>query len=144
MIVWLLGRWRWLHLLIRWWQLGGAWRNHQGHRHLQVVGFDLIAATEGRMGLGHAHGIQLGAMPFDPTADGFGDQVFDLLAADLHIREPLPGQQQLGCQSVCFLFPTLREAAAALAMTEYRVGDFNSLLGAHQLVGGEGDCKSVQ
>ena len=56
---------------------------------MKVVSFHLIAAAEGGMGLGHPHRVELGAVPFNAAADGFGDEVFDLLAADLHIRQPL-------------------------------------------------------
>ena len=41
-------------------------------------------------------------MAFDATTDGFGDEVFDLFAADLYIRQPLAGQQQLGGQGIGF------------------------------------------
>ena len=96
------------------------------------------------MGLGHPHRVELGAVPFNAAADGFGDEVFDLLAADLHIRQPLASQQQLGGQGIGFLAPLLSKAAAALAMADHRVGDLHPLLGAHQLVGGERDGEAIQ
>ncbi len=48
-------------------------------------------------------------MTFHAAADRFGDQVLDLLAADLHIRQPLAGQQQLRGQGVGLLTPGLCE-----------------------------------
>ena len=57
------------------------------------------------MGAGDTHGIQLGAMPLHAATDRFGHQIFDLLTADLHIRQPLARQQQLGGQGVGFLAP---------------------------------------
>ena len=38
------------------------------------------------MGLGHPHGVELGAVSFNAAADGLSHQVLDLFAADLHIR----------------------------------------------------------
>ena len=137
-------RWWRLHLLIRRRHLRGPRGDHQGHGHLQVVGFHAIAAAEGGMGLGHPHGIELGAVAFHAAADRFGDQVFDLLTADLHIRQPLAGQQQLGRESIGFLPPFLGEGAAALAMADHGVGDLHPLFGAHQLVGRKCDGKAIQ
>ena len=51
-------------------------RDHQGDGHLEVFGVHLIPAAEGGMGLGHPHRVELGAVPFNATADGFGDEVF--------------------------------------------------------------------
>ena len=61
--------------------------------------------------------------------------VIRLLTADLHIRQPLAGQQQLGGQGIGFLAPLLSKAAAALAMADHRIRDLHPLFGAHQLVG---------
>ena len=96
------------------------------------------------MGLGHPHRIELGTMALHATADGFGDEVFDLFAADLHIRQPLASQQQLGGQGIGFLAPLLSKAAAALAMADHRIGDFHPLLRTHQLIGRERDGKAIQ
>ncbi|MEN9539941.1 MAG: hypothetical protein RLZZ459_32, partial [Cyanobacteriota bacterium] len=52
-------------------QLQGPWGNHQAHGHLQVVGFHPVAAAQGRMGAGDAHGVQLAAVAFDAAPQGF-------------------------------------------------------------------------
>ena len=111
---------------------------------MQVVGFHLITAGEGGMGAGHSHGVELRAVTLDAAADGFIHEVLDLFAADLHIRQPLAGQQQLGCEGVGFFRPGCREGAAALSMADHRVGDLHPLFGAHQLIGREGNGKAVQ
>ena len=74
-------------------------------------------------------------MAFHSTADRFRHQIFDLLPADLHIRQPLTSQQQLGGERIGFLPPLFGEAAAALAVADHRVGDLHALLRAHQLIG---------
>jgi hypothetical protein len=79
--------WWWgLHLLIRWRQLRCPWGDHKSNRHLQIVCFNTVATAQGGMGASDANGVQLRAVPFDATADRFSDEVFDLFAADLHIR----------------------------------------------------------
>ena len=96
------------------------------------------------MGLGHSHRVELGSVPFDASADGLSHQVLDLFAADLNIRQPLAGQQQLGGQGIGLLSPLFGKAAAALAMADHRIGDFHPLLGAHKLIGRECDGKAIQ
>jgi len=64
------------------------------------------------VGAGDAHGIELAAVPFHPATQGLVDQIGDLLPADLHIRQPLACQQQLGGEGIGFLLPLLAELLA--------------------------------
>ena len=94
----LLPLWGWwrrgLHGLlgIRRRQLQSTRGDHQTHGHLQVFGFHAVATAEGGMGAGDAHGIELTAVALHAAAQGFVHQIRDLLAGDLHIRQPLACQ----------------------------------------------------
>ena len=96
------------------------------------------------MGPGHPNRVKLGAMSLHTAADRLGDEVFDLLATDQHIRQPLASQQQLGGQGIGLLAPLLSKAAAALAVAEHGAGDLHPLLGAHHLVGRERNGEAIE
>ena len=52
------------------------------------------------MGLGHPHGIELGAVAFHTATDGLSHQVFDLFPTDLHIPQPLAASSWVARASV--------------------------------------------
>ena len=141
-------RWgrRGLHLLVgilgR--HLQGPRRNHQAHGNLEVVGFHLVAAAEGRMGPGHPHCVQLGAMAFHPAPQGFLHQVTNLLAADLHIGQPLARQQQLGGQGIGVLLPLRPKRLTGFRLGQGALGDLDPLLELQDLVGRQADGKAVE
>lgn len=96
------------------------------------------------MGPRHPHGVELAAVTLHAAADRFGHQIGDLLAADLHIRQPLAGQQQLGGQGVGLLLEAAAEGFARFAMVEGGAGDGHALVGGEQLVGREADGEAVE
>ena len=96
------------------------------------------------MGSSHAYGVQLRTVAFYPATDRFGHEIFDLLTADLHIRQPLTGQQQLGGESIGFFSPGFGKAAAALTVGQCGIGDLHPLLGGHQLIGRKSDGKAIE
>ena len=130
-------------LVLRWGLQLGSWCDHQANRQLQVLGLHLIPPLQGGMGPRHPHGIQLGPMPFHAAAQGLRHQIGDLLTADLHIGQPLPGQQQLCGQAIGLLLPLLPEAFAVLCVGDGISGDAHAIAAADDLISREGHGKTI-
>ena len=96
------------------------------------------------MGAGDAHRIELAAVALHAAAQGLVHQVSDLLARDLHIRQPLAGQQQLGGEGVAFLLPFGAKTVAGFGVLDGGAADLHPLLQLQHLVGTEADGEAIE